>query len=535
MNRKAIIFVFLFLVPLLNFAQINQVMKVKYLSSEYVYIDAGRAEGVTIGDQYEVVRDQLVVAMVEVAYVADHSASCKILSSENNIQAGDLLKLLRKGTGEEKSAEIESKETLHLSEVTTKDEKEQKPKSMTRISGNMAIQWYHFEDLTESNLNFSQPTLRFNFKAKKIWNREYNLRIRFRSRRDERSRRYSNDVPESEWRNRIYEASFSYDDLNKPLNFKAGRIISNTFSGIGYIDGLLLQHNAGDLWRWGVFAGTQPEWQYSDFQTSIQKYGGYFNLLKGDYTTNRLESTLAMAGEYHGSTISREFLYLQNSYTYGSRMSIYQSLELDYNRAWRKNKTAETLSLTGLYLSASYDVTDWLNTGISYDNRKNYYTYELRSLADSLFDSAFRHGVRANLNISYFKTIRLYGNFGWRKRENESSNTYSYAAGVNFSNLMIHRLRLSARFAGFTNYYTRGYNPSIYLTQSFRQGHLIGIAYGTYIYSIKQNSKSNLNNWLRLNGQLELPLNLYISANYEYDWGDDLKGHRFLAELGYRF
>ncbi|MEJ2052883.1 MAG: hypothetical protein P8X42_03095 [Calditrichaceae bacterium] len=536
MRIHRLLIVFLIVLPVAILAQTDKVIKVKYLSTEYVYIDAGKNAGIAVGDQYEVLREGKTIAEVEVVYVADHSASCKVLNNTVQLQAGDRLKLKVKTSTEQEAGNSE-KETAHKSEeqkaVDFKQEK--KVKSLTRIRGNIGIEWYHFEDLTSSNLNFDQPSLRLYLKAKKLWNRDYSVRIKFRSRKYDRSRRYANGTPASEWRNRIYEASFSYDNPDQPINFKIGRIISNMFSGIGYIDGILLQNNLNKLWRWGVFAGSRPEWQYTDFQTSIQKYGGYINFLKGGYLTSRWESTLAFSGEYHGKTVSREFVYLRNSYNYKSRLSIYQSLELDYNRGWRKKKTNETISLTGLYISGAYDVFDWLNTGLSYDNRKNYYIYELRTLADSLFDSAFRHGVRANVSIRYFKNMRIYGNFGWRKRESEGSNTYSYMAGVNFSNLWMTRMQLFARFAGFSNYYTNGFNPSLSLNRSFRGGHYAGISAGTYIYTLDRNSGNSMNNWMRFSGQFELPWNMYLSVQYEYDWGDDVKGHRILAELGYRF
>ena len=28
---------------------------------------------------------------------------------------------------------------------------------------------------------------------------------------------------------------------------------------------------------------------------------------------------------------------------------------------------------------------------------------------------------------------------------------------------------------------------------------------------------------------------LYLSGEYQYDWGDDSEGHRLLGEMGYRF
>jgi len=43
------------------------------------------------------------------------------------------------------------------------------------------------------------------------------------------------------------------------------------------------------------------------------------------------------------------------------------------------------------------------------------------------------------------------------------------------------------------------------------------------------------NQWIRLDSGFNLPLNMFISLFYEYDFGDDLEGQRIFAELGYRF
>ena len=535
MPNRIFKYIFIFIMPLMSIAQNKTILQVKYLSTENVYINAGKAEGVRVGNKYAIIQDNNRIAEIEVVYAADHSASCKIMSSNAQIQIGDKLELLVSGKSEEaievKSDSIGTEQT----EIIANKKKLNVKQNKMRISGNLGVQWYHFEDMTGSKLNFNQPSIRFHFRIRELWSKNLNVRIKFRSRYDDRSRSYDNDTPQTEWRNRLYEASFSYDDQSSPVNFKVGRIISNTFSGVGYIDGLQLQHNAGRSWRYGIFAGTQPEWQYSDFQTSIQKYGLYFNYQRGDYSTNLWESTLAFAGAYHGSTVSREFMYLQNNVNYWQRLNVFQSLELDLNRDWRKEKTGQTISMTGLYVSSSYKVTDWLNTGLSYDNRKNYYTYEMRSLADSLFDDAFRQGIRANFNVRFSKDYRFYGNYGWRKRSGEGSNTHSYAAGLNISNLLLSRLSLSARFAGFINYYTTGFNPSVRLSQSFRGGHNISLSYGNYLYTLKANNTNNTNQWARFNTQFELPLRLYLTGSYEYDWGDDVEGQRILAELGYRF
>lgn len=172
---------------------------------------------------------------------------------------------------------------------------------------------------------------------------------------------------------------------------------------------------------------------------------------------------------------------------------------------------------------------------MSYDNRKNYYTYELRTLADSLFDDAFRQGLRASVNVRFTKDLRLFANSGIRDRGDNSPLTYSYMGGFNWSDLFDQRITMSIRAAGFSNLYTEGLNPSLTFSKYFRDGHSVGIGYGNYSYMLKVNKQDRLNHWLRLDGQVELPLHMFLSSDLEYDWGDDSEGFRVFAEIGYRF
>ena len=412
-------------------------LEIKYISSENVYVNAGRLEGVDVGSKYAVFRRNTKIAELRVIYTADHSSACKIITKTMNLKTGDTVVLLMKASVKKNKSrkKIKSRKTVHR----TKRPSGKRSEHGARVSGNVSFQWYHIEDLSPSHFNFDQPGMRLDFKIKNMFNKDYNFRFKTRSRYNKRARRFSSDIPKEEWRNRIYTVSFSYDNKNALFNYRIGRIISNRMSGIGYIDGILLQQNLTSHLRYGLFGGTQPEWYYAYYQTSLQKYGAYLNFSKGTFQHHRYEGTVAAAGEYHGSTVSREFVYFQNTYFSGP-LNIYQSAELDLNRKWRKEKSGQDVSLTNLYITSSYRITRNISAGMSYDNRKNYYTYEVRSVADSLFDDAMRYGLRGNINLRLPMQMNFFANFGLRKRSADKQNTFSYAAGMNKSNLSPQRL-----------------------------------------------------------------------------------------------
>lgn len=504
---------------------------IKYLSAENVYIDAGKTDGIRVGDSLLVKRDTESIAALRVTYAADHSAACRIMNQQSELQVGDTVKPIRL-----------HQETVSEAPAERRTRTEPRPRSRShrgrtdqlKIRGSASAHWYHFSDVSTSRYTFNQPGFRLNVRLANVPAKNYNFELLTRGRYSMRTTRISSRMPEKEWHNRLYKVSFSYDDPSAMFNYKIGRIISNRFSGVGYIDGLQLQQNVSAFFRYGIFAGTQPQWQYSTVQTSLQKYGAYLNFSSGDYNSGRYDGTMAAAGEYHGSSVSREFLYVQNSYSI-ARFSIYQSADIDLNRDWRKERTGETVSLTNLYVYSNYKITSDFTLGLSFDNRTNYYTYEIRSLADSLFDDAMRQGFRGNVRLTLPGKMHVYGNVGWRTTDMDEKNALSYAVGINKYDLT--PLRLFAGFYGsaFSNHYSDGYHGSLRLGKTFRAGHDAELAFGTYAYNLRTTNSSRRNQWLRMNFSLQLPASLYLTEQYEYTWGNDAEGHRIYTELGYRF
>ncbi len=506
---------------------------IKYISAENVYLDGGKAKGLAAGDTVWVLRDNRQIAILLATYVADYSAACRIVEQQSAPGKNDMAKFIKRTAAPEKLKPLTVTPGLP-GPGTAAGKKSSSSSRQTRVTGNIAAQWYRAEDRSSTRYLYNQPGARLNLRVRNLLAPNYNLDIKVRSRYNDRSYRLNTGVPEKEWQNRIYSLALSYDNDEAFLNFRLGRIISNTFSGIGYIDGLLLQQNVSKAFRLGLFAGTQPQWQYARFQSSIQKYGAYINIRHGDYGARRYEGTLAAAGEYHGSTVSREFLYLQNTLNNPS-WDLYQSAEIELNRDWRKAKTGSSISLSNLYLSVNYRILSQLSAGLSLDDRTNYYTYEIRSLADSLFDDAMRYGLRANINWRLSSHWSGFINGGLRKRETDSQNTYSYAAGLQKTNLSALRLYMNINASGFVNYYSDGYHGSLQVGKTFTRGHDLSWEYGNYSYLLRQGGGTRSNQWLRMNGSLLLFKGLYTTGQYEYCWGADMPGQRIFAEIGYRF
>lgn len=514
----------------------KKVFEINYLSAENVYLKGGRASGLKEGDRLGILRDNKdLIAAIEVVFLADHSTSCKILRANQKIEVSDVAVLFTQNGDSQQSLPDEwlLKSTRNTPERTT-ERKASVP--FARLSGSASLQHFHLEDQTVNGLDFSQTTFRINAVARKLWGKDYNFRVRTRMRRNQRARDYlANNIPASEFRNRVYELSFGYDNRNALINFRVGRIYSMPLSGIGNVDGGQFQLNLSRKFRMGILVGSQPDRFGSGVQPSLQKYGLYLNYASGDFRRNVFATTLAAVAEYRGSTVSREFLYLQNSFGGGGRLSIFQMLELDINRNWREERAGQSFTISNFFLSTRYRFSEALFARLIFDNRQNYYTIEFIETDDFFFDDSIRTGLRANVSLRLPGNFTLYGEAGARWWEKENTISNSFAAGLSGDRFLFSPLSINLFGSMDSDLLSEGFTAGGQLEWRFVQGHRLNFSYFKYNYTISAVQLDRRNDVYRLGAYWMWLRHIFLSGQFEYARGDDLEGPRLSLEIGYLF
>jgi len=525
----SVLLVFLFSCSLI--AQTIPDAKVRYLSAGTVYLDRGSNVGLKIGDQLDIIRSKTVIARIEITYVATASASCKIISQQSDMMVGDLARWVE---GPDRETQVDTTAEVRTRVIPVRKQADKKPDFKTYISGGFSLQWYHRTDNSQVGLNFDQWSARLTLRIRNLWTPDLNISVNTRARFDRRTTALSSDIPEDEWRNRIYWISIAYESADAPVNFQAGRIASNKFSGLGYIDGLILQNNIGKAFSWGVFGGVQPDMQSVKFSTDMQKYGIFSTYRRGSYSTNYLQTTLALAGSYTSGEVNREYAFFEFRISDQSGWRFNNSMEIDYNRSWRKEYSGTSVTLTSLYFSGSYDFNKSVTAGLGYDNRKNYLTYAYYSKAQELFDEAQRQSLRADLRIRVPADMTASFRGGLRKGQDDSEMSYNYGITLVKSNLIRKYVQATLSFTGFHNMYNQGFSPTG--SVRYQMGSVsVGAAYGAYRYTLKSLDGNRVNQYLNLTFSVPVWARIYFFGHYYYDWGDDMQGHRVLTEVGYRF
>ncbi len=519
-----------------SFAEQGQsVFNVKYISSGHIYIDGGSADGLTSGDTLRIIRNDTLIARILTSYTSEHSSSCVVLDKTSEIQVGDkalasiniIMPEYPERVSVESPVEQDQPAAITASEVVTE-------KISSRISGRVSLGYYVWNDMNSSDLDFSQPSMGLRLNVRNLWGSPVSLNIRSRTRYNRRTKPYTSSVNQNELRNRIYEFSLDNEDADGS-GFRFGRIIPRGMSGVGYLDGIMFNRKLTEVLRSGIFAGAQPQWQYASFQTSLQKYGFFISAEGEPKKGLRLESTLAAAGEYHSGELSREFLHFRNRLDNGGTISFYQSADIDINRSWRHEKTGEAIAISNFYISTRYRLGRRVSVSLSYDNRKRYWNYDLRALADSLFDDLARTGLKSSINIKLPANFDLASNYAISKREGLSENAVSYTLGASKSRLTRINLNAKIGYSAFTNEYSDGMRLSYDLGRYSKRGDYLAVGYGVYRYTYKSINTLRSSRWIEGKLTIRLARSILFSGDFQRSVGDDIHGITLTGDLGYSF
>lgn len=220
--------------------------QVRYRSADTIYLTTGSADGVAVGDRFEIVRKDAVIATVEVIFVAERSASAKVLSESTPIAAGDAA---RRVGAPRAAARAENPPPPTGGGL--------KPalRSPFSLSGTAT-----FDAGDDRSLG------RLSLRARNIADLPLHARIRARASSDDGG-------------NRLYEASLSYE--GRILGARIGRIGNTPYVGLGYLDGALVSVNVTDFLQVGAFGGLQPDIRELTFDADATKYGAFARVFTG--------------------------------------------------------------------------------------------------------------------------------------------------------------------------------------------------------------------------------------------------------------
>jgi len=503
---------------------------VKYISAEHIYLDAGLDQGLVVGAKVRVIRDEALVAELEVVYAARNSATCRVIGESGQVVVGDRVAFVPEAGMVVAPPTVEP--PAPRTRTTAGTSAARASEAGVDVRGWMAVQWDQMNE-SDGDLQTSLMSLPFRVKVSNF-GKQMVFRARGSLRRIDRQG-FSGSIPDGEWRNRIQEVALVREGRDLDWHFALGRVGSRYTAAAGPFDGLSFNGRVAGGVRLGAFAGFTPEWENLGFGTEDKLAGLTFHLNHRSSGGNILDMVISGVGRYHQSQISREYLVMTTTWRVGRRLSLLQGAEVDVNRGWRKEAAGESMTLSGLALSGRYRLADGLDVNLGYDDRQPVRTWQSIALSDSLFIDAGRMGWRAGLNWRGWRrlNVSLYGSM--REDSRHDQNSTSWNARLHVPEWPGPRWSTHVSYRAFDGPYLSGWAPAGGVSRAFDKGLRLRLDGGYYGYEGTVGTTTRSNSWAELGLVKDLGRRWSVAADYRRDWGDDIKGGRLFAEVGLRF
>ena len=531
----------------------GKTFSVRYRSAGNVYLDGGRAQGLSVGDRLQATAEKKPFAELEVLFVAEQSASCRLVSETRPVKAGDSVIRVARAVAASPAVAVADKAAAQPapSPRAASSAAELAPAATAsasrpgapwaRVRGSVSVGYYQSSDRTGTGLGYSERTARVDVTASEIEGQPLSFTLRGRSRQDVRDRQLSDRTPVSERTDGLYELALRYEPLSDRFGLEVGRISLYRFVGIGYLDGALARYRPAASVHVGAFGGRAAEIDGIGFNGTGAKYGAFVQLAPGGrYAMAGYDALLAVVRENADGDVSREYLSLESRYSGRGRWSLFERAELDLNRGWRLDAAGQSLQLSNISLSGNLRVFSSAYAFVSYDGRRNYRYYRNRLVPEEVFDDLLHQGLRAGVNVTRPGGFGATAGFGMSLKEQDPrhpelniANAYSFNGGIRHASLF--GLSVGVDGSGFWNGYADGALVSARVGHRFQAGHLLDLSYGRSVYRVAETGQDRNTQWLRLTGRSELGRHAYVTGDLEYDKGDDLEGPRGLVEAGWIF
>jgi hypothetical protein len=504
---------------------------VTYAAADGVYLDQGSVLGLAVGSEGVIRRNGQTAARLQVQYISEHLSSCKILENPGNLVVGDEVVFQINASSPVPTAK--SAASSHETAGPPAPLMRSLSGRSTKLTGRIGLQFFGQDDRTAMNYDYAQPAAVVRLRLESLFGSHYSLSVDTRSRRSIMPARLQSRSYR-EWDHRVYDVSIACDDPGAQLQFGVGRLVANHISGIGYIDGAIASYKLADHVSVGGFGGTEPDLTTADFRTRNTKAGGYVYYQGGESTSSRLGLTLAGAGQYSNGQIDREFVYQQTDYILGSKLTAYESAELNVNRGWKLDADHSRVELVNLLANIRYAPFRGFAVNLGYDNRTNFRTLETRSIPDSLFDSALRQGYRLDTEVRLPLSLHLNLRSGLRTDGPGGSLSKNGSADFGTYNLFNLQTGLGVRASGFTDRYTNGLQRSAFMSQTVFSKVNLGLEAGRNQYRFGGTIGNRREDWFRANVDFMLGRAFYCSTYAELYRGGNSDANRLFVETGVR-
>lgn len=534
---------------------------------EYIYIDAGKKQGVQNGAILPVFKivgikrdpvtkevvsvDRRMMGEVIVIDAKDYTSTTKIYSYVLGEKIDVGIKIMF-----EPVKEMIVTVLPEMEEVKTEEKAASSPAPLLkqRINGDLSTSYNFiktaYKDGDTKDYKYSVLTTRLNLNMQNLLDTNLSIFFDGNEREDLRyskTKETSSDAKQHQYS--ITTLYLLYQNLFGKLDTYIGR--HSVSEGAVTIDGGQLRWNFTPRFRMGAFGGFRSDTNGYKVDEVIKDNEYEIYGIYSGYQGDILNTSLSYVHTLHKDRFDRGYVNLQVYLTPKPYLRFNMYLTEDINL---EDKNIETFDTTNLYISGTYNPISDITLSLIYSMYEPY-----RSFTDdqTSYKEYHEHRYETRGSYRFLKFYNIDASVGYQRRQENGQNSLIYSSGFGDTNLFNTEIQWNFRFTkyiyerqsesnGVNHYYTHSEIYYFSIGRSlFNRLYLDGRY--TYQYS-KEHHEESLGGRKRtattvLGGTLtiNLPYNLYSLITYEHTKtrsetdGASTDMDSFYAQLGVRF
>jgi hypothetical protein len=503
----------------------SAVAHVIYLTGGSVYIDAGREQGIAVGDTARVTRGGSTVALLRVAFVSSSKASCDTIRIDSPVKVGDAVRYVP-GAAPEPGA-VAPGDGAAVDSASGAGRAAVRPgpagggvASSGRTKGGAGRRARPVRGRVGVGLltvpgagggpGYTQPSLTLRMDGAAASGAPLDFSIDVRGHRTYRA-------GDEDGAARVYRLSTALRDAASTRRLSVGRQALPVSSSASLIDGALAQLD-GKRVSVGVFSGLEPAPGGYDFSPDIVQSGGFLQWRNAPRAAARWSLTGGFVDSRHGGAVNRDFAFAQGAY-FSRPLMLTFSQEVDLNPAWKRAMGEPSLSLTSTFATARVQVSPRVTANGGFDNRRNVRLLRDRETPETEFDDRYRQGGWLGATVEPVRSVRVGGSARVRSG-GAAGAAWTYSGSVEAFRLTSLRGSLRARTARVTSDVEEGWLHSFGLDATLWAGARAGVTVGTQRFTEIQTGGRRLTDWQSVNVDLGLARRWYVLLSAEHDRDD---------------
>jgi hypothetical protein len=538
------------------------VFSVKYLSSDTVYINAGRNSGIKEGMQISVVDEQasaaqsegarfrgaVHVAELKVISVADSSSVCEIVSTKGELKVGQIVFLTPESVQERRETQSAAEAADFPivvgftygdpldDEVRQAEEKKIIQESpVGRARGRLGF------DVGGTNEagGFTSKQLGMVINADMTylggtyWNFTGYWRGNLTSSRSGTS--VTTPTTLTDLIDRTYHLSFTYDNPYSPTRIGVGRLFLPWAPSLSTIDGAYFARKISRTITAGIFGGSTPDptsWSYNPDQRIA---GAFVNYEKGDFNSSRYFLTAGIAATTIQWRVARQFAFFENTFSWKRYFSLFNSLQADEARTSPlPNGGSNPTGVTQSYTTVRFQPVARVSFGLNHNYFRNLPTFDPRLIGTGLLDQYLFQGFSGDVRVELPKRIAVYASLGKSKASTDQKGSLNQGYGINFGRLWFSALSADVHYSQFDSSFGKGHYESFSIIKSLNDSLRVQLMGGhqSFLSPLSTNTNSS---FVNLSGDWNIGPRYFFETNYGWYHGTTMQYTQWSSVFGYRF